>query len=166
MSHTYQVWALVLRYVLAALGLAVALRALYMTVRDGRSAARIRATHNSYGAVGVLSVLPAGKLGKAQKYSLARSGSVGGGSKCDVRIKGMGLKNPHFEYEITRRTLQITPASGGDVRMPGDKSARAGTFSVAQGQHILAGRAEMCFQLSKPRAAARSPLNKRVYREK
>ena len=108
----------------------------------------------------------AGKLGKAQKYSLARSGSVGGGSKCDVRIKGMGLKNPHFEYEITRRTLQITPASGGDVRMPGDKSARAGTFSVAQGQHILAGRAEMCFQLSKPRAAARSPLNKRVYREK
>lgn len=167
-AGTYEKIAVLMRYLFAAVGAFVALRSLYMCLKDGVRASRLRESADKYGAVAVLNVLPADKRGKGQDIPIGRNGLVGAGSKSDVRIKGMGLKGRHFDYEIRAAVMYISPLHAGSVSYLGKRSGEeaAGVLDLHEGERVLAGGASIGFKMLKTPKSAASPMNAKVYRKK
>ena len=166
--ETYEKAAVVLRYVFAAAGVFITLRAAYMAVKDGYKASKIRQGELKYGAVAVMSVYPADRRGKPQKMPIGRNGCVGSGLKSDIRIRGMGLKSRHFDYEINASRMYIFSLGEGDVQLLGKRADEesAQRLELAPGEKILAGRAMISFAMLKTPNGSVSPMNSKVYRSK
>ncbi|MBQ6645133.1 MAG: hypothetical protein IJM56_00455 [Clostridia bacterium] len=165
---TYERVAVVLRYVFAAFGAFIALRSVYMCLKDGLRAAKLSDSADKYGAVAVLSVLPADRRGKAQEIPIGRNALVGSGARSDVRIRGMGLKGRHFDYEIRASKMYIAPLKADSVSYLGKRADEdaSGTLVISPGERILAGRASIGFKmLGTPRNPA-SPMNSKVFKSK
>lgn len=164
----YEKAAVVLRYVFAAFGVFIALRAAYMCLKDGLRASKLSDSADKYGAVAVLSVLPADKRGRAQEIPIGRNALVGSGARSDVRIKGMGLRGRHFDYEIRASRMYISPLRADSVSYLGKRADEdtSGTLVIAPGERILAGRASIGFKmLGTPRNPV-SPMNSKVFKPK
>lgn len=166
--ETYEKAAVVLRYLFAAAGVFIALRCVYMCLRDGLRAVRLRDSADKYGAVALLSVLPADKRGRAQEIPVGRNGLVGAGGRSDVRIRGMGLKGRHFDYEIRASRMYISPIKAGSVSYLGKRAGEdaSGTLVLSPGDRVLAGRASIGFKMLKTPRNPASPMNNKVFRVK
>lgn len=167
-SGTYEKAAVLLRYLFAAAGVFIALRSITMCLRDGIKASRLSESAEKYGAVAILNVLPADRRGRAQEIPIGRNALVGSGAKSDVRIKGMGLRRRHFDYEIRSSRMYISPLRAGSVSYLGKRAGEepSGTLVLSPGDRILAGGASIGFKmLGKPRNSA-SPMNSKVFKEK
>ena len=166
--ETYEKAAVLMRYPLAVAGLFIALRALYMTVKDGYRAGKLRQGELRYGAVAMLTVVPADKRGKAQKLPVGRNGCIGSSSRSDVRIKGMGLKSRHFDYEIRSSQMHISPVAAEDLSLLGKRAGEEirGTLVLSPGDKLLAGKAVISFQMLKLPKSSTSPMNSKVYSAK
>ena len=165
---TYEKAAVLLRYVFAAFGVFIALRSVYMCLKDGMRASKLSDSADKYGAVALLSVLPADKRGRAQEIPIGRNALVGSGARSDVRIRGMGLKSRHFDYEIRSSKMYISPLRADSVSYLGKRSDEdvSGTLVIAPGERILAGKASIGFKmLNTPRNLA-SPMNSKVFKLK
>ena len=163
MPAAYRTAALLMRYVLAALGVSIALRSAYMVCVDLRRAARIRRQEGENSAVAVLFCLPSDKQGKEIRLPLTRSGCVGSSSSADVCVKGKGLRSRHFEYEIRDGLMEVTPAPGAKVSKV---KADDGPLVVKPGEQLLAGKAVIYFKLIRRAARPVSPGYRRVYKRK
>ena len=166
--ETYEKAAVLLRYAFAALGVAIALRCIYMCLKDGMRASKLNDSARKYGAVAMLSVLPAQKRGRAQEIPIGRNGLVGAGSRCDVRIRGMGLKSRHFDYEIRASRMIISPMKADSVSFLGKRAGEdaSGMIELSQGDRILAGCASIGFKMLKTPKNPASPMNSKVFRPK
>ncbi len=166
--ETYEKLAVVLRYLFALAGAFVALRAVYMALVDGRKAAAIRQSELKYGAVAMLTVLPADRHGKAQRLPIGRNGSVGSGHKSDIRIKGMGLRGRHFDYEIRACRMYVFSLREGDVQLVGRRASEGAPENIElnPGDRILAGKAAMSFSMLKTPRVTKSPMNSKVFKAK
>ncbi|MBO7358495.1 MAG: hypothetical protein J6U72_01575 [Clostridia bacterium] len=163
MPAAYRTAALLMRYILAALGVSIAFRSAYMAFVDMRRAARIRRQEGENSAVAVLFCLPSDKQGKGKRLPLTRSGCVGSSSGADVSVKDRGLKPRHFEYEIRDGVMEVTPAPGAKVSKV---KADDGSLVVKPGEQLLAGKAVVYFKLIRRAARPVSPGYRRVYRRK
>lgn len=163
MPATYKVAALLLRYLLAALGVLIVLKGANITYIDLRRAARIRKMENENSAVAVMTCLPADRQGKGMRLPLTRSGCVGCSGGADVTVKGCGLRARHFEYEIRRGMMEVTPLPGAKVnRLNGGGD----TLLFRPGEKLLAGKGVFFFKLIRRAARPVSPEYRRVYTRK
>ena len=167
-SGTYEKAAVLLRYIFAGTGAFIAIRSAYMCLKDGLRAAKLRDSADKYGTVAELSILPADRRGRAQEISVGRNGLVGSGARCDVRIRGMGLKGRHFDYEIRAARMYVSPLHPDSVSYLGKRANEdaSGTLVLSPGDRLLAGRASIGFRMAKAPRNPVSPMNTKVFRAK
>lgn len=168
MNHDiYMRLSLIMRYLLSAVGVSIALWALFTAFRDLRRAAARRSREARLSAVAVLHVTAVDGRGKEDKLPLGRSGSVGSGRGCDARIKNMGLPELLFDYDIEDMQMHIYPANPAYLRLDkGDEGdVTQDVLTVEKGQRIFAGRAVLCFKPLAPAGKFLSPMARRAYRK-
>ncbi len=157
---TYEILALLMRYVFAALGVLICLTALRWLMREHRIHKKERRQLPLAGQIGVLELTDTG-----ERLPLAQEGLVGAGGSCDVIIRRRGLRKKLFTYRFQpRRGVEIVPSRGSRVTVNGQK-AQAGHFALS-GALISAGDVTMRLRLYKrlrlpsvdPRDESPSPL--------
>ena len=130
---TYEILALLMRYVFAALGVLIFLTAFRWLVRDHRIHSKERRQLPRAGQIGVLEFADSG-----QRLPLTPEGLVGAGNGCDVVIRKRGLRRKHFNYRFEpRRGVEIIPRRGARVTVNG-QPAKAGRYALS-GALIEAG---------------------------
>ena len=139
-EDTYIAVALVLRYVFTALGVFIAFRVLYMTLKDTR---RQRLMKNTPGA-GAVAELIVRKDGKSVKHLLNAEGTVGSGIGCDVRIKGAGLKKNHFMFRISNGCMLLMPFPGVHLKYTGG-GIESDALTLQSGKSVALGKATLRF---------------------
>ena len=140
---TYEILALLMRYVFAVLGAVICLTAFRWLVRDHRIHNRERRQLPQAGRIGVLEYADTG-----DRLPLTQEGLVGAGSGCDVVIRRRGLKKKHFRYRFQpRRGVEIVPCRGARVSVNGQK-AQAGHYALS-GALIEAGDVTLRLRLYK-----------------
>ena len=140
---TYEILALLMRYVFAVLGAVISLTAFRWLVRDHRIHNRERRQLPQAGRIGVLEYADTG-----DRLPLTQEGLVGAGSGCDVVIRRRGLKKKHFRYRFQpRRGVEIVPCRGARVSVNGQK-AQAGHYALS-GALIEAGDVTLRLRLYK-----------------
>ena len=140
---TYEILALLMRYIFTALGVLICFRALWWLLREHRVHARERRQLPRAGQIGVLEFADSG-----ERLPLAMEGLVGGGSACDVVIRKRGLRSRHFTYRLQPgRGVEIIPCRGARVSVNG-RPARAGQFALS-GALIQVGEVTLRLRLLK-----------------
>lgn len=170
-GELYQKIALLLRYPLAACGIYLFLRALYMSLMDGVNAAKLRADRFGGGAIATLTFLPAGSEGGKKTVTIGREGSAGSSRRCDARVTGMGLRFTHFDYTVRGGCLYIEPRFGCRVTVIGKKKAKgeaeqSGPIVLKNGERALVGKANMRFEMMRRSKKPVSPGNLKAYKSK
>lgn len=158
----YQKLALVLRYLLAPAGVAIALRALVMTVRDCRAQRRLNRTDSVGNAAEIAAFeLKTGRL--IGKYIVGRCGSVGSSANNDAVISKYRTARRLFDFEIGPDGIVIYKCSTARLRLNRSKDAGSPeSITVQPGQRFAAGNA--MFEIKPYGASGRaiSPVNKRL----
>ena len=167
--------ALIMRYVLMALGAGVLVWSVYMTVTDLSRARKLRSAQISLGAMARLTFLPADKTGEKQVFSIPCEGSVGGKRICDVYVRLPGRSRVLFDYRITHGEMVITPRPGckllpvgkGKADPKANKNAKEPVVTLKSGAYIVIdGAANMRFEMLKRANRPVSPSNLRAYTKK
>ena len=140
---TYEILALLMRYVFVALAALICVRALRWLLRDHRAHVRERRQLPRAGQIGVLEFADSG-----ERLPLAPEGLVGAGRSCDVVIRKRGLRQKHFSYRFQpRHGVEIIPCRGARVSVNGQK-AQAGHYALS-GALIQAGDTVLRLRLYK-----------------
>ncbi len=142
-EETYEILALLMRYVFAGLIALICARALRWLLHDHRVHARERRQLPRAGQIGVLEFADTG-----ERLPIAPEGLVGAGGICDVVIRKRGLRNRHFTYRLQpRRGVEIVPCRRAQVSVNG-QPAQAGRYAVS-GAVIEAGDTVLRLRLFK-----------------
>ncbi len=166
MNHdTYLRIALLMRYLLSAAGVFIALWAMFTALRDARRAAALKRREYRLGAVATLYVRSTAGKGRQLQLPLRRSGSVGSGRTCDARIKGMGICETLFDYDIEGMRMTVYPRQPGEIRLKGGEYAGE-RMTLGSGQTIYTEKAAMFFKPLAPLPGFLSPAYRRVYTRK
>lgn len=155
----YQSAALMLRYGFAFAGAFIAGRSIYMTLRDGRRQASIRAHIKETGVIAHL--IAKGHRGENRRYGLNVEGVVGDGRACDIRCTRAGMEKRHFFYEIVNGALRVTALGGAFVK--DGTGAEKKQITVLPGGRFTAGEAEFRFVVLRARREPLSPVTRRAY---
>ena len=140
---TYEILALLMRYVFAALGALICLLALRWLMKEHRVHSREQRQLPQAGQIGVLEFTDSG-----ERLPLAQEGLVGAASVCDVAIRKRGLRPRHFRFRFQpRRGVEIIPCRRAKVTVNG-QPAQAGHYAVS-GALIEAGETTMRLRLYK-----------------
>ena len=111
----YEILALIMRYVFAALGLLILVRAFRWLIHDHTAHERERRALPDAGMIGVLEDADSGK-----RWPLPREGTVGSAMSCDVVIRRRGLRRHHFAYALRPgRGVEIRPVRRARVMVDG-----------------------------------------------
>lgn len=167
-GELYQKISLLLRYPLAACGVFLFARALYMSLMDSMNAARRNSARFGGGAIATLTFLPAGSEGGKQSVSIGREGSVGSSRRNDARVTKLGLHFTHFDYSIRGGCLYIEPRFGCRVAVLGKKNVKNaskenGPIVLKNGERALVGKANMRFEMMRRSKKPVSPGNLKAY---
>ena len=140
---TYEILALIMRYVFVVLVALICIRAFRWLMHDHRVHARERRQLPRAGQIGVLEFADTG-----ERLPLSPEGLVGAGRQCDVVIRKRGLRQKHFSYRLQpRRGVEIVPCRGARVSVNGQK-AQAGYYALS-GALIQAGDVTLRLRLYK-----------------
>ena len=130
---TYEILALLMRYVFTALAALICLRAYRWLLREHRLHVKERRQLPRAGQIGVLEMADTG-----ERLPIAAEGLVGSGRSCDVVIRKRGLRSRHFTFRLQpRKGVEIIPCRGARVSVNGQK-AQAGRYALS-GSLIEAG---------------------------
>ena len=140
---TYEILALLMRYVFAVLGVLICLMAYRWLMREHRIHRKERRQLPLAGQIGVLEFADTG-----DRLPLNQEGLAGAGGSCDVVIRRKGLRKKHFTYRFQpRRGVEIIPCRGARVTVNGQK-AQAGHYALS-GALIEAGDVTLRLRLYK-----------------
>lgn len=174
-SLSYIKIALIMRYVLMALGAGILVWSAYMTVTDLSRARKLRSAQSLLGSMARLTFLPAGKDAEKQVCSIPCEGSVGGKRICDVYVRLPGRGRVLFDYRIAHGEMIITPRPGCKLLPAGkgtpgkktNKTAKEPVITLKSGACIVIdGTANMRFEMLRRAERPVSPSNLRAYTKK
>ena len=112
----YEVLALCMRYVLAALMVLIVLRAWRITAADGHRATKLRRLSPQTGIVGELMVMRGGERAReGLRYRVILEGAIGSGRRCDVRIRHSSVRARHALFQMTNDGLFVRSHAGARI---------------------------------------------------
>lgn len=115
-ADAYEVLAICMRYVFAALMVLIVLRAWRITARDGRRATKLRRLSPQTGIVGELMVMEGGERARdGLRYRVILEGSIGSGRRCDVRIRHSSVRARHALFQMTNDGLFVRSHAGARI---------------------------------------------------
>ena len=107
-ANAYEIIALAMRYVFAALMLLIVLRALLVTMVDSRRAGELRRLNPETGIIGEFLIMDsAGWARRGASYPVTLEGTIGSSRRCDIRIRRNGLHARHAYYQMTEKGLYV-----------------------------------------------------------
>lgn len=107
-AGAYELLALAMRYVFAALILLIVLRAWFGASVDSQRAARLRRLSPDTGIIGELLVTEGGERARpGMRYPLTLEGTIGSGRRADIRVRHHSVRARHAIYQMTDEGLFV-----------------------------------------------------------
>ena len=140
-----------MRYVFAALMVLIVLRALAVTVVDGKRAAQLRRLNPKTGIIGEFIVMEGDGLRQGKRFPVTLEGSIGASSRADIRIRRNGLHARHAYYQMTPAGLYVRGHAG--ITLKDEDGVYVRERILADGDMLYVGRIEMMLVLHDASAA-------------
>ena len=107
-SNLYELLALAMRYVFAALMVLIVLRAARITAVDSRRARRLRRLSPQTGIVGEMLVMDGGERARpGMRYPVTLEGAIGSSRRADIRLRHSSVRARHAFYQMTDEGLFV-----------------------------------------------------------
>ena len=146
-ADAYEILALCMRYVFAALMLLIVLRAWRITAADGARATKLRRLSPQTGIVGELLVVGGGERARdGMRYRLILEGTVGSGRRCDIRIRHSSVRARHAVFQMTNEGLFIRSHAGARIADGHGRQRRE--MTLHDGDILFIGRVRLMLVLS------------------
>ena len=158
-ANAYEILALAMRYVFAALILLIVLRALSVTMVDSKRAAQLRRRNPKTGIIGEFVVLEGDGLKQGKRFPVTLEGSIGTSSRTDIRIRRNGLHARHAYYQMTPAGLYVRGHAG--ITLLDEDGDYVRERILADGDVLYIGRIEMMLVLHDATAAPSFNIEKR-----
>lgn len=159
-TNVYEILALGMRYVFAALMLLIVLRALIVTMVDSKRAAQLRRLNPKTGIIGEFLVMESsGWARQGKRFPVTLEGCIGASSRADIRIRRNGLHARHAYYQMTKAGLYVRGHAGITLRDEDGDYVRERI--LADGDVLYIGRLELMLILHEASAAPSFNIEKR-----
>jgi len=159
-ANAYEILALAMRYVFAALMILIVLRALIVTMVDSKRAAQLRRLNPKTGIIGEFLVMESsGWARPGKRYPVTLEGCIGASSRADIRIRRNGLHARHAYYQMTKAGLFVRGHAGITLRDEDGDYVRERI--LADGDILYIGRLELMLILHEGSAAPSFNIEKR-----
>ena len=146
-ADAYEILALCMRYVFAALMLLIVLRAWRITAADSRRSTKLRHLSPQTGIIGELLVVGGGERAyEGMRYRLILEGTVGSGRRCDIRIRHSSIRSRHAVFQMTNDGLYIRSHAGARIADGLGHSQRE--LTLHDGDTLFVGRVRLMLILS------------------
>ena len=107
-ANAYELLALAMRYVFAALILLIVARAWFGASVDSQRAARLRRLSPDTGIIGELLVTDGGERARTgMRYPLTLEGTIGSSRRADIRVRHHSVRGRHAIYQMTDEGLYV-----------------------------------------------------------
>ena len=116
-ANAYELLALAMRYVFAALMVLIVLRAWRITSVDSRRAARLRRLSPDTGIIGEMLVVNGSERARpGMRYPLTLEGAIGSGGRSDIRIRHSSVRSRHAIFMMTDEGLFVRGHASARIR--------------------------------------------------
>ncbi len=116
-ANAYEILALAMRYVFAALMLLIVLRAWRITAIDSQRAKKLRRLSPETGIIGEMLVTEGGERAKpGMRYPVTLEGSIGSSARSDIRVRNSSVRRRHAYYQMTDDGLFVRGHASARVR--------------------------------------------------
>ena len=124
-ANAYEILALAMRYVFAALMVLIVLRGWRITIIDSRRATKLRRLSPETGIIGQMLVVDGGERAKpGMKYQLTLEGTVGASRRADIRVRHSSVRGRHAYYQMTDEGLFVRGHANARIALDGKPPAR------------------------------------------
>lgn len=162
-ANAYEILALAMRYVFAGLMLLIVLRALIVTMVDGRRAAELRRLNPKTGIIGEFLVVDDAHPGRERRYPVTLEGCIGASSRADIRIRRSGLHARHAYYQMTPSGLYVR--GHANITLLDEDGTYVRERILVDGDSLYIGRLELMLILTEGSAAPSFHVRKPPQRE-
>ena len=146
-SNLYELLALAMRYVFAALMVLIVLRAARITAVDSRRARRLRRLSPQTGIVGEMLVMDGGERARpGMRYPVTLEGAIGSSRRADIRLRHSSVRARHAFYQMTDDGLFVRSHAG--ARIFDDLGRGVKEIVLADGDCVMIGRVKLMLVLS------------------
>lgn len=162
-ANLYEILALAMRYVFAALMVLIVLRAWRLTAVDSARSKRLRRLSPETGIIGEMLVVSGGEKAKpGMRYSVILEGTIGSGPRSDIRIRHSSVRRRHGYFIMTDDGLFIRGHANARVGA-GGRWVRECTLK--DGEELRIGRVELMLVLTGADSAPEE-IDRRMLRRK
>lgn len=116
-ANAYEILALAMRYVFAALMVLIVLRAWRISAVDSRRAAKLRRLSPDTGIIGEMLVVNGGERAKqGMRYPVTLEGTIGSARGADIRVRHSTVRGRHAIYQMTEEGLFVRGHANARIR--------------------------------------------------
>ena len=146
-SNVYELLALGMRYVFAALMVLIVIRAARITAVDSRRARRLRRLSPQTGLVGEMLVVDGGEHARpGMRYPVTLEGAIGSSRRADIRLRHSSVRARHAFYQMTDEGLFVR--SHAAARIFDDLGRSVKEITLTDGDCVIIGRVKLMLVLS------------------
>lgn len=150
-ANAYEILALAMRYVFAALMALIVFRAWRLTAIDSARAKRLRRLSPETGIIGEMLVMEGGEKARpGMRYPVILEGTIGSGPRADIRIRHSSVRRRHGYFVMTDEGLFIRGHANARIGMDGRWLREC---TLKDGQELRVGRVELMLVLTGADAA-------------
>ncbi len=146
-TNMYELLALGMRYVFAAIMVLIVIRAARITAVDSRRARKLRRLSPQTGIIGEMLVVDGNERVKSgMRYPLTLEGTIGSSRRADIRLRHPGIKARHAFYQMTDDGLFVRRHAA--ARIYDDLGTSVREITLSDGDCIIVGRIRLMLVLS------------------
>lgn len=166
-DNAYELLALAMRYVFAALMLLIVLRAWRISIVDSRRASRLRRLSPDTGIIGEMLVVGGSERARpGMRYPLTLEGSIGSARGADIRVRHSSVRSRHAIFQMTNDGLYVRGHAHARIRDGHGRIARE--LTLRDGEILRLGDVALMLVLTEadnaPEEINRSILRKHARR--
>ena len=163
-ANAYEVLALAMRYVFAALMLLIVLRAWRITVVDSRRAGKLRRLSPETGIIGEMLVVDGSERARpGMHYPVTLEGAIGSARRSDIRIRHSSVRTRHALYQMTDDGLFVRSHAGARMRDGFGRPAKE--LLLHDGEILRVGSVALMLVLTDADSAPEE-INRRILRRR
>lgn len=146
-TNMYELLALGMRYVFAAMMVLIVIRAARITAVDSRRARKLRKLSPQTGIIGEMLVVDGDERVKSgMRYPLTLEGTIGSSHRADIRLRHHSIKARHAFYQMTDDGLFVRRHAA--ARIYDDLGTSVREITLSDGDCIIIGRIKLMLVLS------------------
>lgn len=163
-ANAYEVLALAMRYVFAALMVLIVLRGWRISAVDSQRARKLRRLSPETGIIGEMLVVDGGERARpGMRYPVTLEGTIGSGRRADIRVRHSSVSGRHAYYQMTDAGLFVRGHAHSRVRDGAGTPLRE--LVLDDGDILRVGRVSLMLVLTEG-GSAPEEMHRRVMRRR